>query len=72
MPIYEYRCTTCEHRFEELVRANEKRPAACPKCSSQATERLLSVFAARSVDRPEAPATGGCTRCGDPNGPCQW
>ena len=44
MPIYEYRCTACEERFEELVR-NSDVAVACPECGSAAAERLLSVFA---------------------------
>jgi putative FmdB family regulatory protein len=44
MPIYEYRCPSCEERFEELVRSSD--PAvACPSCGTADVERLLSVFA---------------------------
>jgi putative FmdB family regulatory protein len=34
MPIYEYRCASCEHRFEKLVRG-EAQPS-CPRCASAA------------------------------------
>ena len=33
MPIYEYGCKKCGHKFEELVMAGSG-PAKCPKCGS--------------------------------------
>ncbi|MFV1959217.1 MAG: zinc ribbon domain-containing protein, partial [Planctomycetota bacterium] len=51
MPIFEYRCETCGHRFELLVFGSEK--PACPKCSSMKLEKQLSGFAVN------APARGG-------------
>jgi putative FmdB family regulatory protein len=44
MPIYEYRCLSCEERFEELVRRPDD-TAPCPQCGGAEVERLLSVFA---------------------------
>jgi putative FmdB family regulatory protein len=49
MPIYEYRCQTCDHFFEALVRAGDV--AACPECRGQELERLLSSFAVNSAER---------------------
>ena len=47
MPIYEYECRDCSHRFEAIVRQNES--PACPSCQSLNLERLISLFA---VDAP--------------------
>ena len=44
MPIYEYRCETCDERFEELVRRPDE-TVACPQCGGERAERLLSTFA---------------------------
>jgi putative FmdB family regulatory protein len=44
VPIYEYRCTACGKRFEELVRADAGSPQ-CENCGSEDVERLLSAFA---------------------------
>lgn len=44
MPIYEYRCPSCDERFEELVRRSDA-AVACPSCGTAEVERLLSVFA---------------------------
>ena len=40
MPLYSYRCTPCDHRFETLVRADDV--PECPNCGGQALERLGS------------------------------
>jgi putative FmdB family regulatory protein len=42
MPIYEYKCTKCGHKFEKLVFGKEK--LKCPKCGSNVLEKLFSVF----------------------------
>ena len=47
MPIYEYECRECGHRFEAIVRLNES--PDCPSCQSAKLERLISLFA---VDAP--------------------
>ena len=45
VPIYEFRCTACGERFEELVAAGtSSRP--CAGCGSPDTERVLSALAA--------------------------
>jgi putative FmdB family regulatory protein len=45
MPIYEFDCESCGHRFEELVGSHvgvETAEVACPECGSTEIERLLS------------------------------
>jgi putative FmdB family regulatory protein len=46
MPLFEYYCSTCRTRFEELVRvpANGEH-ATCPECGRQNVPRVLSTFA---------------------------
>lgn len=43
MPIYEYRCSSCRHEFELLVRSDT--PLSCPQCGAPEPERLLSRVA---------------------------
>jgi putative FmdB family regulatory protein len=45
MPIYEYRCTSCETEFEELVSASAKAGPPCPNCGAEDPKRLFSMFA---------------------------
>jgi putative FmdB family regulatory protein len=46
MPIYDYECRDCTHRFDLLVRGMTI--PACPACKSQDLERLLSLPAVQS------------------------
>jgi putative FmdB family regulatory protein len=48
VPIYEFVCKSCGHRFEELVGTHVGRAAAdvvCPECDSAEVERRLSTYA---------------------------
>jgi putative FmdB family regulatory protein len=42
MPIYEYACTACSHRFEKLVR-RDITPPPCPACGETRVERQFSL-----------------------------
>lgn len=49
MPIYEYRCQDCGHRFEILQSLGAGGEGlACPRCAGAAPARQYSTFAARS------------------------
>jgi putative FmdB family regulatory protein len=67
MPIYEYTCSTCAHRFEELVSADGRTLVACPECASSEVTKLFSSFAMRSSsvggDMPRASMGGGGGGC---------
>ena len=36
MPIYEYECSACSHRFELKQGFHDKPEASCPKCKKKA------------------------------------
>jgi len=40
VPVYEFECSKCGTRFEELVKAGQAAP--CPKCGSSEVERRYS------------------------------
>ncbi len=42
MPIYEYQCEVCGHRFELLQKVNDAPATDCTECGGQ-VERLLST-----------------------------
>lgn len=69
MPIFEYVCRACEHRFEALV--NRSSTPECPGCRSRELARQLSVFAVGTAGAKTAaaPPPGACGTCGDPRGP---
>ena len=42
MPIYEYQCSKCQHRFEEWVKSpSDQGEEPCPKCGA-ASPRIMS------------------------------
>ncbi len=41
MPIYEYECTGCAHRFEMKRSFNETDVVSCPRCGCS-TQRIFS------------------------------
>jgi len=48
VPLYEYACGQCGHRFEELTGAHvglDAGAVACPSCGAGDPERLLSGYA---------------------------
>jgi putative FmdB family regulatory protein len=61
MPLFEYKCPSCERVFEELVSSPDT-PVPCPQCGSDKTEKLLSVFAASTGGAQSLPscASPGC------------
>jgi putative FmdB family regulatory protein len=72
MPLYEYACKECAHKFETLVRGSET--PACPACHATTLERRMSVFAAHTDSgswprQIESTGPGACGSCGDPRGP---
>ena len=47
MPIYEYRCESCEHRLEKLQKMSEGDLVDCPECKNPSLKRLVSAAAFR-------------------------
>ncbi len=47
MPIYEYKCKKCRHKFEEFQSVGATNEGlVCPNCGEPKPERLLSMFGA--------------------------
>jgi putative FmdB family regulatory protein len=66
MPIFEFVCQTCQHRFETLV-LNASAPV-CPSCQGTQLEKQWSAFGVGSTAGASADV-GPCGSCGDPRGP---
>ena len=63
MPLYEYICTTCNHKFDKL-QSMASNGAECPRCE-QPAKRAISLFAAVSTGEngevaPVSGMGGGC------------
>ncbi len=42
MPTYEYGCTSCGHRWEEIQKITEPAFDTCTKCDEKTAQRLIS------------------------------
>lgn len=42
MPLYEYQCAKCSHRFEKIQKFTDPAPEACPVCGEGPVTRLPS------------------------------
>lgn len=61
MPLYEYRCRDCNHRFEVLQRMGDgPEGLLCPKCGAQEPSRQFSTFATAATTSGSAMPSGGC------------
>ncbi len=42
MPLYEYECQACHHRFEQIQRFSDPIVKKCPRCGKKKVRKLLS------------------------------
>ena len=65
MPIYEYLCATCEHKFDKL-QSMSSAGADCPRCR-QSARRVISLFSAVTEgadgEASSVAGMGGCPSC---------
>ena len=60
MPLYDYRCTACGHRFELLRSISERDTAVCEKCG----ERVERVYQGKCAFGATKGGCGGnCAGC---------
>ena len=60
MPLYEYACKECAHRFEILQKIGEDATGlTCPECDALGVEKQFSTFASNS-DGKSVSAPAGC------------
>lgn len=43
VPLYEYECRSCAHRFEKLRKFSDAPLTHCPKCGKETVEQLISA-----------------------------
>ncbi|MEW6137300.1 MAG: zinc ribbon domain-containing protein [Thermodesulfobacteriota bacterium] len=63
MPIYEYKCETCNDSFETLVFGKEE--VVCPKCGGEVS-RLMSCCSFKSAAgdfKTSGTGKSGCSTC---------
>ena len=73
MPMYEYRCTSCNNKFELRQKFSDAPATECPSCSG-AVEKMISQtafslkgdgwFNSGYCPKTEAPKPAGCAAGG--------
>ena len=64
MPIYEFKCSSCSKKFEELVPMDKRDDVRCPDCGSK-VERVYEgacVFSASNC-KGGSSCSGSCANC---------
>ena len=47
MPIYEYRCQSCDHELEVMQKLSDPELSDCPACGQPELKKLISVVGFR-------------------------
>lgn len=68
MPIFEYRCNSCNSKFEVLVKSSlSKEAVVCPNCKSTENKKLFSTFAASVNSNYSSSSSCSDGSCGIPS-----
>ena len=43
MPLYEYLCKVCHHRFEKIQKFSDPLVTECPECGEDEVEKVISA-----------------------------
>ena len=43
MPIYDYKCSNCEHEIEVIQKISDRLKTICPKCNTKSLKKLISA-----------------------------
>jgi putative FmdB family regulatory protein len=77
MPLYEYQCESCEHRFERIQKFSDPPVEACPKCGGPVTKLVSSPafqfkgtgwYVTDYARKSEKPSEGGSSEKPDSGG----
>jgi len=68
MPIYEFKCSTCEKEFEEIV-TSKNNSISCPECESFDVSKLMSAcsFKSSGENFSQTTSSSGCSSCASKN-----
>jgi putative FmdB family regulatory protein len=72
VPIFEFECPRCNHRFDDLLRSSSAKNPPCPKCKCVKTQRLMSTFSMGGCASEGGHSHGGgsCSCGGCSSGSC--
>lgn len=60
MRLFDFQCTSCDHKFEELVPSNETgENVKCPRCGHEGARKQLSGFSVGGGASGSTVSSGG-------------
>jgi putative FmdB family regulatory protein len=70
MPVFEYKCSSCDSKFEVLHKSTVNQDnVTCPECDSKKITKLFSTFSPSVHSHShESPCSSG--NCDIPSGSC--
>jgi len=61
MPVYEFQCRSCEHRYDDLMSLDASiDDQTCPECASSDVTKLVSRFRAKVASGGTTIEIDGC------------
>ena len=67
MPVFEYKCTNCNNKFEVLHKSSiNTEEVTCPNCNSSKNKKLFSAFNASVESSSYSGSSCSTGNCGVP------
>ena len=63
MVLYEFFCSYCQMKFEQVTSSSDPDQGKCPKCHEKNTEKLISRFAVGGLGDLRESTLHGCHGC---------
>jgi len=71
MPIFEYKCSACNNKFEYLHKSSTvQEEVLCPVCNSNKNRKLFSSFSANVSSNLHSPSECSSGQCQTPTTGC--
>ncbi|MBA3030552.1 MAG: zinc ribbon domain-containing protein [Desulfobacteraceae bacterium] len=68
MPIFEFVCEKCNHQFESLMMASDRKNPVCPECSHKKVKKLMSAGSVRPQGIPSGSGGFALPKCAPAGG----
>lgn len=64
MPVFDFKCQECGHKFDIVVSNRNKDQVKCPNCGADKVQQLLSAFSSPRSSGSLPESCSGCASAG--------
>ena len=64
MPIFDFKCQECGHKFDLMVSNANKEKVQCPQCGAVNLQQLISSFGTAKAGNGKSDSCFGCGAAG--------